>query len=75
MRRLLLPLSFFAAFALPGCTTTASDDVAPAAAEPVAAVAPASGIAPVTDLVRRVDIPYEQFTLDNGLKVVVHEDR
>ncbi|HMJ93548.1 MAG TPA: pitrilysin family protein [Allosphingosinicella sp.] len=26
-------------------------------------------------LVRQVDIPYQQFTLSNGLKVVVHEDR
>ena len=25
--------------------------------------------------VRRIDIPYEQFTLDNGLRVIVHEDR
>ena len=26
-------------------------------------------------LVQRVNIPYETFTLDNGLRVVVHEDR
>ncbi|WP_262423028.1 M16 family metallopeptidase [Brevundimonas denitrificans] len=31
--------------------------------------------APVAELVERVDIPYERFTLDNGLTVVVHEDR
>lgn len=31
--------------------------------------------APLSDLVQRVDIPYEQFTLDNGLRVVVHTDR
>ncbi|WP_085809104.1 pitrilysin family protein [Sphingomonas sp. TZW2008] len=31
--------------------------------------------APVADLVRAVDIPYEQFTLPNGLRVVVHTDR
>ncbi|QNE32295.1 insulinase family protein [Sphingomonas sp. NBWT7] len=37
----------------------------PAAAKP----------APVADLVRAVDIPYEQFTLPNGLRVVVHTDR
>jgi predicted Zn-dependent peptidase len=46
-----------------------------ASAAPSAAAPAASGIAPVADLVRRVDIPYEQFTLANGLKVVVHEDR
>lgn len=31
--------------------------------------------APVADLVKAVDIPYESFKLDNGLTVVVHEDR
>ncbi len=31
--------------------------------------------APVADLVRAVDIPFEQFTLANGLRVVVHTDR
>ena len=31
--------------------------------------------APVADLVARVDIPYQQFTLPNGLRVVVNTDR
>ena len=31
--------------------------------------------APVADLVKRVDIPYEEFRLANGLRVVVHTDR
>ena len=31
--------------------------------------------APVSELVRPVDIPNETFTLDNGLRVVVHTDR
>jgi zinc protease len=31
--------------------------------------------APVADLVKQVDIPYSKFTLDNGLTVLVHEDR
>ena len=31
--------------------------------------------APVAELVRSVDIPYQQFTLPNGLRVVVHTDR
>lgn len=31
--------------------------------------------APLADLVKQVDIPYEQFTLPNGLRVVVHTDR
>ncbi|KPF79746.1 peptidase M16 [alpha proteobacterium AAP81b] len=35
----------------------------------------AAAPAPVADLVRQVDIPYDSFTLANGLKVVVHTDR
>ena len=31
--------------------------------------------APVADLVRAIDIPYQEFTLANGLRVVVHTDR
>jgi zinc protease len=31
--------------------------------------------APVADLIANVDLPFERFTLDNGLRVVVHEDR
>jgi len=31
--------------------------------------------APVADLVARVDIPWSRFQLDNGLTVIVHEDR
>ncbi|WP_294189166.1 insulinase family protein [uncultured Sphingomonas sp.] len=31
--------------------------------------------APVSSLVSAVDIPYQQFTLKNGLRVVVHTDR
>jgi predicted Zn-dependent peptidase len=36
---------------------------------------PMSPAAPVTELIRRVDIPYQEFTLANGLRVLVHEDR
>ncbi|MDP9415241.1 MAG: hypothetical protein M3Q08_14400, partial [Pseudomonadota bacterium] len=45
-----------------------------AAPAPAAAQAPAARPAPVAELVRAVDIPYETFTLDNGLRVIVHED-
>ena len=31
--------------------------------------------APVADLIARVDIPWQRFTLDNGLTVIVNEDR
>ncbi|WP_188760903.1 M16 family metallopeptidase [Sandarakinorhabdus glacialis] len=38
---------------------------------PVLAVAPA----PVSELIKSVDIPHEDFTLPNGLRVIVHTDR
>ena len=43
----------------------------------VAAAAPAQDLQPasVAELVERVDIPWSRFTLDNGLTVIVHEDR
>ena len=76
MRRMLLPFALLSAFALPACSTTAADDApATASAEAPAAGPARSAAAPVASLVRQVDIPYEQFTLGNGLKVVVHEDR
>jgi predicted Zn-dependent peptidase len=31
--------------------------------------------APVAELVKAVDIPHQEFTLSNGLRVIVHEDR
>ncbi|BBD01286.1 MULTISPECIES: M16 family metallopeptidase [Sphingobium] len=37
--------------------------------------APAAAPAPVASLVSQVDIPYEEFTLKNGLRVIVHTDR
>jgi zinc protease len=41
------------------------------AAPPTAATAPV----PVSELVTKIDIPHEQFTLPNGLRVIVHTDR
>ena len=35
----------------------------------------AAKAAPVSELVSQVDIPYQKFTLDNGLTVIVNEDR
>jgi len=40
-----------------------------------AAATPAVKLAPLTDLIKQVDIPYETFTLPNGLRVIVHTDR
>lgn len=45
------------------------------AAGPALAKAKAAAPAPIADLVKAVDIPYEAFTLNNGLRVIVHEDR
>ena len=45
------------------------------AAGPAFAKAKAVSPAPIADLVKAVDIPYQAFTLDNGLRVIVHEDR
>jgi zinc protease len=35
----------------------------------------AANPAPVSELVKLVDIPHSEFTLDNGLRVIVHTDR
>ena len=47
---------------------------APADTAPMAKVEPLAS-APVADIAKSVDIPYERFTLDNGMVVIVHEDR
>ena len=41
---------------------------------PAFAATPAKPV-PVSQLVSAVNIPYEQFTLSNGLRVIVHTDR
>ncbi|GAA0324052.1 pitrilysin family protein [Sphingomonas oligophenolica] len=58
-------------FALAGVALAAL--AAPVAAAP--AKADAAKPAPVSALVKSVDIPYQQFTLPNGLRVIVHTDR
>jgi predicted Zn-dependent peptidase len=57
------------AMAEPDSTAEAGEQPAPAAA----AEAPRDPA--MAALIERVDIPYETFTLANGLRVVVHEDR
>ncbi|HEX8444470.1 MAG TPA: pitrilysin family protein [Allosphingosinicella sp.] len=72
MRHRLLPLLVTSAFLTPGIALAQTGPMnRPMMARPMP-VAPA---APVAELVRRVDIPFESFTLPNGLKVLVHEDR
>ena len=41
----------------------------------LAAPAKPQAAAPVSALISQVDIPYQQFTLPNGLRVIVHTDR
>lgn len=64
------------ALALAACATTPGD--APLVADTSAAAATAPLNAPKTasleELVDEVDVPFEKFTLDNGLTVIVHED-
>ncbi|WP_374275900.1 M16 family metallopeptidase [Brevundimonas sp.] len=40
-----------------------------------AGAVPVAAQVPPSELARSVDIPFEEFTLDNGLRVVVHTDR
>ncbi|MDP8994470.1 MAG: insulinase family protein [Pseudomonadota bacterium] len=70
MRELLTALALFSGLTLASCARPAAVETTAAAP---AAVAPAAASA--AELLRRVDIPYETFTLDNGLRVIVHEDR
>lgn len=60
----------FHRLALALAVTTSLVAAAPAIAQSKAAVP-----APIAELVKAVDIPHEAFTLDNGLRVIVHEDR
>ena len=72
MRHTLLRLALVAgvAFAAPAHAEEAASTVSTTAAAQAGA-----GAATPQELVRQVRIPYETFTLDNGLRVVVHEDR
>mgnify|MGYP001031799696 CR=1 FL=1 len=67
MRRFLA--SAFLSLALAACAAT---QPTPTTATPAPA---ASETAPLASLVDRVDIPYESFTLPNGLVTLVHTDR
>ena len=63
----------FRTLALAGAALAAV--TSPVSAQTAPPTASASAAAPVSQLVRSVDIPFEQFTLPNGLRVVVHTDR
>ena len=73
MRR-LLAVSLLAV-ALSACAATPRPAaVTPASALPIAPNTLAQP-APLSQLAQAVEIPYERFTLDNGLQVIVHTDR
>jgi predicted Zn-dependent peptidase len=73
MRHRLVSLAALLAAIAPAPAALAWTLEAPAAI--VAAQAGPLQGAPVADLVARVDIPWSRFQLDNGLTVIVHEDR
>jgi len=79
MRTILLAATALSALSLSACAGSTAEPtgaIRSAGAPPVAeAAAPRTEPAPLTELTAAIDIPYEQFTLDNGLKVLVHEDR
>ena len=74
--RLKLAAVSLAALSLAACAaqTEPLASAEPGPSPAVAAVAPGEP-APVSELIESVSIPYEQFQLDNGLTVLVHEDR
>lgn len=64
--------------ALGGLLSSVATQAQTRPADPVMRAAPVSSparAAPVSSLVRAVDIPFQQFTLPNGLRVIVHTDR
>jgi len=71
-----------AALALVGCVSSYADEPATVAtvadastAETTEAPAAKAKAASLDELLASIDIPYETFTLDNGLQVIVHTDR
>ncbi len=66
------------AIALSACATAPVADVASnsvATKQMPVPPRPVTPPAPLSQLVQSVDIPYERFTLPNGLQVIVHTDR
>ena len=71
--RLKLAAVSLAALSLALSTGAQAQNAADPAAQ--AAAATTGEPAPVSELIESVSIPYEQFQLENGLTVLVHEDR
>lgn len=68
------PLTY-RAFLAAGAALAVLSAPAHAQAPAVRSAAPLPAAAPVSELVKAIDIPYQQFTLKNGLRVIVHTDR
>ena len=66
-----MPVLTFKSFLVAGVALAVLTPAASAQSAPPSTVA----AAPVSSLVSAIDIPYQQFTLKNGLRVVVHTDR
>ncbi len=76
MRRVLaVSLIALAVAGCSGANTKVASAPPPAVPVPAPAQAPAPQPAALADLVRSVNIPYEKFTLSNGLTVLVNTDR
>ncbi len=69
--KLRLATTSLIALSVSACATTYEEPVASATQIDVAIAEPA----PLSELVAEVDLPYDRFVLDNGLTVIVHEDR
>ena len=65
----------FAAASLSALALALAAPVTPAFAQATTPAAAPQATADLEALVAQVQIPYEEFTLDNGLTVIVHEDR
>ena len=70
--RIKLAATSLLALALAACQTMPGESVASTGGNSGARSGQA---APVAELIESVSIPYQQFKLDNGLTVLVHEDR
>ena len=64
-----------ASLVLAACTTTPNGQSMANASAPVAEAGTLDEPAALATLIDEVQIPYEKFTLDNGLDVIVHTDK
>lgn len=76
MRRFhTVSLAVLASMTLAACTAAPQQVASAPPPAPAPAPAASTAPAPLSELVGEVDIPYDSFTLPNGLRVLVHTDR